>query len=65
MFLRKITLTLTTIWLVSYAAILVQMPDPDPLLLAFSLLYLVYYFGLSLYISGKMLKARRVQQAEA
>ena len=65
MVLRKLTLTLTTLWLVSYALILFQMPDPDPLLLALSLLYLVYYFGLSLYISGKMLRARRTEQAEA
>ena len=64
-FFRKLTLTLTTLWLVSYAAILIQMPDPDPLLRAFSLLYLVYYFGLSLYISGKMLKTHRAEQTEA
>src|ERR671939_1179283 len=54
---RKLTLTLTTFWLLSYVAILIQMPNPSPLLQVLSLLYLVYYFGLSLYISGKMLKA--------
>ena len=47
---RKITLALTSLWLVSYIVILVQMPNPSPVLLAFSLLYLVYYFGLSLHI---------------
>ncbi len=62
---RKLTLTLTTLWLASYALILFQMPDPDPLLRILSLLYLVYYFGLSLYMSGKMLRARRTEQAEA
>src|SRR5919206_1194892 len=46
---RKLTLTLTSLWLVAYVAILVQMPGPNPILLAFSLVYLVYYFGLSLY----------------
>lgn len=56
---RKLTMTLTALWLVCYAAILFQMPEPDPGLLAFSLLYLVYYLSLSLHLSGKMLKARR------
>ena len=55
---RKLTITLTTLWLLSYVAILVQMPDPDPILRTLSLLYLVYYFGLSLYISSKMLKKK-------
>jgi phosphatidylcholine synthase len=58
---RKVTITLTTLWIASYVAILVQMPNPDPLLQTLSLLYLVYYFGLSFYLSRKMLKARRVK----
>jgi phosphatidylcholine synthase len=41
------------------------MPEPDPLVLAFSILYLVYYFSLSLYLSGKLLEARRTQEREA
>ena len=57
---RKLTLTLTSLWLLSYVAILVQMPDPDPILRTLSLLYLVYYFGVSFYISWKMLKPHRV-----
>src|SRR5919112_2231841 len=60
---RRLSLTLTALWLVSYAAILLQMPEPDPLLLTFSILYLFYYFGLSLYLSGKLLEARREQEA--
>ena len=60
---RKLTLTLTTLWLAAYVAILVQMPSPEPFLLIFSLLYLVYYFGLSLYITGKIIKARRPEEA--
>jgi phosphatidylcholine synthase len=59
---RKLSLTLTALWLVSYAAILVQMPDPDPILLAFSLIYLAYYFGMSLYLSARMPKARRMEE---
>jgi phosphatidylcholine synthase len=59
---RKLTATFTVLWLASYVAILIQMPDPDPLLRILSLLYLVYYFGLSFYISAKMLKERRTAQ---
>jgi phosphatidylcholine synthase len=59
---RKLTLTLTALWISSYVIILVQMPNPDPVLRAVSLLYLVYYFGVSLYLSGKMLAARRLSQ---
>ncbi len=59
---RRLSLTLTALWLVSYAVILSQMPDPDPLILGFSVLYLVYYFGLSLYLSAKMLEARRLEE---
>jgi phosphatidylcholine synthase len=58
---RRLSLTLTALWLASYAAILWQMPELEPLFLAFSILYLVYYFGLSLYLSVKMLEGRREQ----
>ena len=59
---RKLSLTLTALWLISYAMILLEMPEPDPLVLGFSILYLFYYFGLSLYLSGKMLEARRLEE---
>jgi phosphatidylcholine synthase len=59
---RKLSLTLTALWLISYAVILLEMPEPDPLILGFSIFYLFYYFGLSLYLSGKMLEARRLEQ---
>jgi phosphatidylcholine synthase len=62
---RRLSLTLTALWLASFAAILWQMPKPDPRILTFSILYLVYYFGLSLYLSGKLLEARRTQEREA
>jgi phosphatidylcholine synthase len=62
---RRLSLGLTALWLISYAAILLQMPEPDPLFLTFSILYLLYYFGLSLYLSGKMLEARREQESSA
>ncbi len=59
---KKITVALTGLWLVGYAAILFQMPDPDAFLLSFTLLYLVYYLGLSLYLSAKMIQARRAEE---
>jgi phosphatidylcholine synthase len=60
---RKLTITLTSLWLLSYVVILVQMPNPDPILKNLSLLYLVYYFGLSFYISWRMLKDHHEQGA--
>ena len=48
---RPLTLTLTGIWLLSYALILQQMPTPQPLFVIFSLFYLLYYVGLSLYLT--------------
>src|SRR5215208_1259327 len=59
---HKLSLTLTALWLVSYAAILLQMPEPDPLILGYSVLYLCYYFGLSLYLSAKMFEEHRLEQ---
>ncbi len=59
---RKLSLLLTALWLAGYAVILLQMPDPDPLILAFSVFYLFYYFGLSLYLSARMLEARRLEE---
>src|SRR5215210_5427381 len=49
--LRTLTLTLTALWLVSYGLILLQMPVPNQLLVALSLLYMAYYFFLSVYMT--------------
>jgi phosphatidylcholine synthase len=62
---RRLSLTLTALWLVSYAVILLEMPEPDPLILGFSILYLCYYFGLSFYLSSKMPGTQRAEQPEA
>jgi phosphatidylcholine synthase len=51
--LRPLTLALTGVWLVVYAAILAQLPDPSPVLLTLSVLYLVYYAGLSLHLTAQ------------
>ena len=62
---RRLSLLLTALWLLSYAVILLQMPEPEPLILGFSIFYLVYYLGLSLYLNIRMLAERRAEQSEA
>ena len=62
---RRLSLLLTALWLLSYAVILLQMPEPEPLILGFSVFYLVYYLGLSLYLNVRMLAERRAEQSEA
>jgi phosphatidylcholine synthase len=63
-YFRRLSLLMTALWLLSYAVILLQMPDPEPLVLGFSILYLIYYLGLSLHLNLKMLEERRAEQSE-
>jgi phosphatidylcholine synthase len=51
--LRGLTLCLTTIWLVSYAVLLSQVPSPGPVWLTVSLAYVGYYVALSLYLTAR------------
>ncbi len=51
--LRGVTLALTSLWLLSYAVLLAQMPDPSPLWLVLSLGYLVYYAALSVALTAR------------
>ena len=62
---RRLSLLLTALWLLSYAVILLQMPNPEPLILGFSIFYLVYYLGLSFYLNIRMLAERRAERSEA
>ncbi|CAN5708204.1 CDP-alcohol phosphatidyltransferase family protein [soil metagenome] len=62
---RRLSLLLTALWLLSYGVILLQMPEPEPLILGFSIFYLLYYLGLSLYLNARMLAERRAEQSEA
>ena len=57
--LRTPTLVFSAVWLVLYGAIVAQLPSPDPLLLAASLSYIVYYCGLSLFLEHRRRSARR------
>jgi phosphatidylcholine synthase len=50
--LRSLNLALAGIWLVTYAVLLAQYPDPNPVVVALSLAYLVYYVGLSVYLTA-------------
>jgi phosphatidylcholine synthase len=56
---RSVTLALTVVWLVSYAVIVAQMPHPDTLWKTISLLYVVYYVVLSLYLEARRRRRRR------
>jgi phosphatidylcholine synthase len=53
------------VWLVLYGAVVAQLPSPDPLLLAVSLSYIVYYCGLSLFLEHRRRTARREALAPA
>jgi len=61
--LWRLNIALTVVWLVSYAVILVQVPHPSPVWVALSAVYLVYYVGLSLYLTAKGAAARRSSAA--
>ena len=49
--LWQLNLGLTALWLVGYAVLLVQYPHPNPVLVALSLGYLVYYLAISLWLT--------------
>jgi phosphatidylcholine synthase len=51
--LRGLTLVLTTLWLVSYAVLLTQLPSPSSVWVTISLVYVVYYVALSLYLTAR------------
>jgi phosphatidylcholine synthase len=46
---RVLNLTLASLWLVLYAVILTSVPDPHPLIVGLSLLYIAYYVLASVY----------------
>ncbi|NEK57492.1 CDP-diacylglycerol O-phosphatidyltransferase [Geodermatophilus sabuli] len=57
--LRRTSLVLTAAWFVSYAVLLVQMPDPDPVLAVLSLGYLGYYLAVSGWLTARAAHRRR------
>jgi phosphatidylcholine synthase len=57
--LRGLTLALSAVWAITYAVLVVQLPDPNPWVVAVSLAYIVYYWGLSLWMTARGARARR------
>jgi phosphatidylcholine synthase len=58
--LRGLNLALAGAWLASYAVLLAQYPNPNPVVVALSIGYLVYYVGLSLYLTvGARVRSRQ------
>jgi phosphatidylcholine synthase len=57
--LQGLTLALTGMWLVTYAVLVVQLPDPNPVVVALSLGYVVYYSGLSVWMTVRGARRRR------
>lgn len=47
----QLTFVLTGLWFVAYAVIVAGMPEPNPLVVAASVGYLLYYIALSLYLT--------------
>jgi phosphatidylcholine synthase len=61
--LRGLNLALAGTWLVTYAVLLAQYPDPHPVVVGLSIAYLVYYVGLSLYLTvGTRWRSRQAGQ---
>jgi phosphatidylcholine synthase len=62
--LRSLNLALAGTWLVTYAVLLAEYPHPNPVVVALSIAYLVYYVGLSLYLTvGTRLRSRQAVEA--
>jgi phosphatidylcholine synthase len=59
--LRGLTLAFSAVYAVTYAVLLLQVPSPDPWVVALSVSYLVYYLGLSGYLT---LRSRSGQRGE-
>ena len=61
--LRAANLLLTAGWLACWAVILAQMPHPHPAVVGLSLAYVLYYVGLSLYLTIRAHVAARSDAA--
>jgi phosphatidylcholine synthase len=61
--LQAVTLAFTVVWLVTYAVLVVQLPDPNPWVVAVSLAYMAYYWGLSIWLTARGGGARRAARS--
>jgi len=57
--LRTLSLVLSAVWAVTYAVLLIQYPDPHPLVVVVSLGYVGYYWGVSLWLTALAARRRR------
>ncbi|MEM9657675.1 MAG: CDP-diacylglycerol O-phosphatidyltransferase, partial [Planctomycetota bacterium] len=48
---RKLTLTLAALWGGALMVVVWQLPDPSPWIVLASLLFVAYYFGVSVYLA--------------
>jgi phosphatidylcholine synthase len=60
--LRTTTLVLSAVWAVTYVVIMLQYPDPNPVVVAVSLAYLVYYNALSVWFTVTGSRTRRSRE---
>jgi phosphatidylcholine synthase len=51
--LRTLNLTLAAAWAVAYVVLVAQLPDPSPLWITVSLLYVGYYVAMSLFLQAR------------
>ena len=58
-FFQALTLGLTAVWLATYAVLLLQVPDPHPVVVVLSLAYLVYYVAVSGWLTARAAHRRR------
>jgi len=49
--LRRVNLLLAAVWLISYGALLVEMPNPSGIMIGVSLGYVAYYAAASVYLT--------------
>ena len=61
----RLNLALTVAWLACYAVIVSQLPDPHPVWIMISLLYIVYYVAMSLYLHTHRRVTRRSTRVTA
>jgi phosphatidylcholine synthase len=60
--LRTTTLVFSAVWGVTYILLMLQYPDPNPVVVAVSLAYLVYYNGLSVWLTLSGARTRRSRE---
>jgi phosphatidylcholine synthase len=61
--LQGLTLVLSAVWAVTYAVLVVQLPDPNPWVVAVSLAYIAYYWGLSFWMTARGAHGRRIARS--